>query len=234
MPSCFNVVPGCSIVFVFLPSNFSCMVSTWLWLIRCSMLFPICFHMMFIVFSRFSRGFPEVFPQLPPQFRPNAPVAESRGAAAPCRCRAPPPPLGRPGGRRLLHPATVENGLWKSMVYLLKMVMFHGELLNNQMDYLFQDDYIYINKCRKRHVCVISWFIFTYYIHICVWFVCRSTYILYINMTSAGGMTLRMCFVGMDQWSSCRNQNKRGLLAELEVSWNGGVPQNGWFNGKSH
>ena len=176
MPSCFNVVPGCSIVFVFLPSNFSCMVSTWLWLIRCSMLFPICFHMMFIVFSRFSRGFPEVFPQLPPQFRPrgfpevfpqlppqfrprafpevfpqlppqfrpNAPVAESRGAAAPCRCRAPPPPLGRPGGRRLLHPATVENGLWKSMVYLLKMVMFHGELLNNQMDYLFQDDYIYI------------------------------------------------------------------------------------------
>ena len=145
---------------------------------------------------------------------------------------------GQPSPQKLLRaPCTKKDSQETALsIWVLSFAEHPKLLIVNQMVYLFQDDYItlYTKTDVERDTCVISWFIFTYYIHICVWFVCRSTYILYINMTSAGGMTLRMCFVGMDQWSSCRNQNKRGLLAELEVSWNGGVPQNGWFNGKSH
>ena len=66
------------------------------------MLFPICFHMMFIVFfpifPRFSRGFPPT------------PTPQATKCPGGRRCRAPPPPLGRPGGRRLLHPAN--DGKW--------------------------------------------------------------------------------------------------------------------------
>ena len=237
MPSCFNVVPSV-LLFLFsfhlifhawfphdsdLSGCFQCLFPMFVSNFCFQFLFP---YMMFIVFSPFSRGFPEVFPQVHPN-------------SAPCRCRAPPPPLGRPGGRRLQHPATDGiDGLWKSMVYLLKMggfsiviplkmVIFHSfpiengyfhlcsmvnrwknmenrwwcsmAMLNN-LDGLPISRWWYTKTDVERDTCVISWFIFTYDIHICVWFVCRSTYILYINMTSKrAGWPLRMCFVGMGQ-----------------------------------
>lgn len=85
MPSCFNVVPSV-LLFLFSfhlifhawfphDSDLSVLVSNFCF----QFLFP---YMMFIVVSPFSRGFPEVFPQLPPQLRA-LPLPGSSSSAGP-------------------------------------------------------------------------------------------------------------------------------------------------------